>query len=246
MYRIDRDPGKRSQGMRNILADRAPQHSASKLEKGMKRTIGFVSIALVAALTTACGQKDGASTAGTNADPSAVAASTAEARASASAAKADGGILDVCALVTQADAEGIMGVPAKISGRQNDEHSSVCSYVAVDQTNGNNLLSVKIHPDEDANEAKSHLEVRRKMYANDSAGNAYVYEALSGIGGDAFMASTKLPDGMPAEMADGLPGQQLLFAVKGAKDIDIMTSYSGKRRTADPLKALAKKLADHI
>ena len=212
----------------------------------MKRTIGFVSIALMAALTTACGQKDAASTAGANADPSAVAANAAEAQASASAAKADGGILDVCALVTQADAEGIMGVPAKISERQNDEHKSGCSYVAVDQPNGNNLLAVTIHTDEDANEAKTGLEVNRKLYANDSAANTFAYAALSGIGDDAFMASTKLPDGMPAEMADGLPGQQLLFAVKGAKDIDIMTSYSGKRRTGDTLKALAKKVADHI
>ena len=40
--------------------------------------------------------------------------------------------------------------------------------------------------------------------------------------------------------------QQLLFVVKGAKDLRIDTNYRGKPRSADSLKALAKNLADHF
>lgn len=214
----------------------------------MKRPIGFVSIALVVALTTACGHKDGASTAGVNADSTAAAANEPNAAsASASAAKADGAILDACALVTQADAESILGVPAKLSEREKDDkYASHCSYEAVDQTSGVNLLGVEIHNDEDANDARTGLGINRKLYSNDTSGNIYVYEALSGIGDDAFMVTNKVPEGVPAEMYAMLSDQQMLFAAKGAKDIHIITSYSGKPRTADSLKALAKKLAEHI
>ena len=214
----------------------------------MKRTIGFVSIALMAALSTACGHKDGASPAGANADSMAAAANeSAVASASAPAAKADSAILDACALVTQADAESILGVPAKLSEREKDDkHASHCSYEAVDQTSGVNLLGVEIHNDEDANDARTGLGMERKMYSSDTSGNIYAYEALSGIGDDAFMVTNKIPATMPPEMYGMLTDQQMLFAVKGAKDIHIITSYSGKPRTADTLKALGKKLADNL
>jgi len=214
--------------------------------KEMKRTIGFVSITLMAVLTTACGHKDG--TAGANADSTAAAANDSTASSSsAPVAKADGAILDACALVTQADAESILSVPAKLSEREKDDkYASHCSYEAIDQTSGVNLLGVEIHNDEDANDARTGLGMNRKMYSSDTSGNVYVYEALSGIGEDAFMVTNKIPATMPPEMYGMLTDQQMVFAVKGAKDIHIITSYSGKPRTADALKALAKKLADHI
>ena len=213
----------------------------------MSRTIKFLSISLLAAVSMGCGHQDGASAAGANADPSAVAASAAEAQASAPAAKADGAILDACALVTQADAESILGVPAKLSEREKDDkYASHCSYEAVDQTSGVNLLGVEIHNDEDPNDAKTGLGINRKMYSSDSSANVYIYEALSGIGDDAFMVTNKIPATMPPEMYGMLTDQQMLFAVKGAKDIHIITSYSGKPRTPDTLKVLGKKLADNI
>ena len=162
-------------------------------------------------------------------------------------AKADAAILDACGLVTQADAESILGVPAKLSEREKDDkYASHCSYEAADQTSGVNLLGVEIHNDEDANDARTGLGINRKMYSSDASANVYVYEALSGIGDDAFMVTNKIPATMPPEMYGMLQDQQMLFAVKGAKDIHIITSYSGKPRTADALKALAKKLADNI
>ena len=60
------------------------------------------------------------------------------------------------------------------------------------------------------------------------------------------MVTNKIPATMPPEMYGMLTDQQMLFAVKGAKDIHIITSYSGKPRTPDALKALGKKLADNI
>ena len=219
----------------------------------MKRTIGFVSIVLMAVLTTACGHQDGAATAGANAgsdtsqlDSTAMEIATAH-EASTHAASTDAAILDACALVTKADAESILGVPAKLSEREKDDkHASHCSYEAADQTSGVNMLGVEIHNDEDANDAKTGLGINRKMYSSDSSANVYVYEALSGIGDDAFMVTNKIPATMPPEMYGMLTDQQMLFAVKGAKDIHIITSYSGKPRTADSLKALGKKLADNI
>jgi hypothetical protein len=213
----------------------------------MNRTTRIISIGLLAVASTACGHKEGASVAGADSNQATADPSAAQAQASAPAAKAEGGILDACSLVTQADAESILGVPAKLSEREKDDkNASHCSYEAVNQTGGVNLLGVEISTNEDANEAKTGLGINRKMYASDASANIYQYEALSGIGDDAFIVSNKPPAGMPAEMFSMLSDQQMVFAIKGAKDIHIITSYSGKPRTADTLKALAKKLADHI
>ena len=212
----------------------------------MTLTVRIFSIAMTAALLTACGHQDGASTAAASADPAATAANE-TASPQAAVATADGGILDACSLVTQADAESILGVPAKLSEREKDDkYASHCSYEAVDQTHGVNMLGVEIQTDEDANDAKTGLGINRKMYSSDASANIYLYEALSGIGDDAFMVSNKPPAGMPPEMFSMISDQQMVFAVKGAKDIHIITSYSGKPRTADALKALGKKLADNI
>jgi hypothetical protein len=211
----------------------------------MHRAIRIFSMALPAVLATACGRHDDAAAAGSHVDP---AASGSEAVAAAApTANVDNAIVDACSLVTQADAESILGVAAKLSEREKDDkYASHCSYEAVDQASGVNMLGVEIHTDEDANDAKTGLGINRKMYSSDASANVYLYEALSGIGDDAFMVSNKPPAGMPPEMFSMISDQQMVFAVKGAKDIHIITSYSGKPRTADALKALAKKLADHI
>jgi hypothetical protein len=211
----------------------------------MHRAIRIFSVVLPAVLATACGRHDDATAAASHADPAASASEVAA--AAAPAANASSAIVDACALVTQADAESVLGTPAKLSeSEKDDKHASHCSYEAVDQASGVNMLGVEIHTDEDANEAKTSLAINRKMYSSDASGNVYVYETLAGIGNDAFLVSNKVPQGIPPEMAGMLSDQQMVFAAKGGKDIHIITSYSGKQRSTDSLKALAKKLADHI
>lgn len=213
----------------------------------MNRTIRTITIGLAAALSASCGHPNGTDVAATGSNPAVVGSQASSASASASVASADGRILDACALVTLADAESILGVPAKLSEREkDDEYVSHCSYEAVDQNTGVNNLGVDIRTDEDANDAKSGLEINRKLYSNNTAGNLYLYEALSGIGDDAFLVMNKTPEGVPAEMAGVLQDQQMLFLIKGGKDIQMTAAYTGKQRSTDSLKALAKKLADHI
>ena len=213
----------------------------------MNRATWSISIALTAALSSACGHQDGASTAGASAEsPAAAANEAAAAQAPASAAHADAAILDACALISQADAESILGVPAKLSEREKDDkHVSHCSYEAVDQNTGVNSLGVDIQTDENANDARDGLAIGRKLYSN-TAGNIYLYEALSGIGDDAFLVTNKTLEGVPAEMAGMLQDLQMLFLIKGGKDIQMTATYTGKQRPTDSLKALAKKLADKI
>lgn len=69
---------------------------------------------------------------------------------------------------------------------------------------------------------------------------------LTGIGDGAFLVTNKVPENILAKMPAMIQDQQMLFVVKGSKDIEVNTSYMGKPRSADSLKALAKKLADHF
>lgn len=212
----------------------------------MKHANRIVIVGLTTLMGAACtGSHDAASSSASN--PLSSIAPAADQQPTETAATADGAILDACTLVTQADAESILGVPAKLSEREKDDkHASHCSYEAVDQNNGFNNLGVEIHNDEDANEARTGLEINRKMYASNTAGNIYVYEALSGIGDDAFLVTNKTPEGVPAEMSGMLQDQQMLFLIKGGKDIEMTASYTGKARSTDSLKVVAKKLADHF
>lgn len=211
--------------------------------EGINRAIRISSIGLAAALSPARGHQDGASAGGANAD-SAVAAAheIAAAQASARAAKADAAIHDACSLVSLADAESILGTPAKLSEHaQDDKQSLHCNYGSVDQPHGFNGLMVGIETEEDANEAKTFMAVQRQMWSAN--------EALPGIGDDAFLVVNKQPgagEDVPAEMVDMLPDQQMLFVIKGARVISLTTNYMGKSRPTDSLKALAKKLADHF
>ena len=209
----------------------------------MNRATAFVSMGLAMALT-ACGHPDAVGAAANVDPPGAAINSATAADGSPPPDRIDAAILDACSLVTKADAESVLGAPAKISEREKDDKfASHCSYEAVDQSHGVNMLGVEIHTDEDAGDAKTGLAINRKMYSSDSAGNIYAYQVLSGIGDDAFIATNKTPKGMPAEM---IQDQQLLFAVKGIKDIHIIASYSGAPRLAGSLTALAKKIADHL
>ena len=203
---------------------------------------------LLAALLTAlalagCGSDTTASKSGGDASqPDSSAHEIAAAQASAPAPKANGGIIDVCSLVSLADAESILGTPAKLSEHQpDDKRSSSCHFDSVDETHSVNNLMVEIHTDDDVNEAKQDIAMQKQLW-----GGA---EALPGIGDDALLSGNKQPsvgEDAPAAAVAMLPDQQILIAIKGARKIQIMTNYFGKPRPTDSLKALGKKLADHI
>jgi hypothetical protein len=74
----------------------------------MHRAIRIFSMALPAVLATACGRHDDAAAAGSHVDPAAPASEVAA--SAAPAANVDNAIVDACSLVTQADAESILGV----------------------------------------------------------------------------------------------------------------------------------------
>ena len=92
----------------------------------------------------------------------------------------------------------------------------------------------------------SSFEIHQKLYENSNAGAVYTYEVLTGIRDGAFLVTNKVPENIPAKLPAMIQDQQMLFVVKGAKDIEVNTSYMGKPRSADNLKALAKKLAEHL
>ena len=148
----------------------------------------------------------------------------------------------MCSLVSLADAESILGTPAKLSEHQpDDKRSSSCHFDSVDETHGVNNLAVEIHTDDDVNEAKQDIAIDKKIQNG--------AETLSGIGDDALLWVNKQPDvgaDAPAAMVAMLPDQQVLVAIKGARKIEIMTNYFGRPRSTDSLKALGKKLAERI
>ena len=210
----------------------------------MNHTMMKVSLGLALALSFGCGHHDGATAAGADAGPAAVVASAADAAvpATAPAATADTALLDVCSLVSLADAESVLGTPAKLSEHQpDDERSSSCNYGSADETHGVNGLMVEVHTDEDVNEAQADFAIQKQMWSD--------AEALPGIGDDALLSVNKQPDvgaDAPATAVAMLPDQQILIAIKGARKIQIMTNYFGRPRTTDSLKALANKLVNLI
>lgn len=206
----------------------------------------ILSLGLASVLATACGHPD--STSAASADPRAAAAQAiAAAHAAASSAITNAAILDVCALISLADAESVLGTSARLAEHEKDDkHASHCQYDAVDQSHGFNSLMIEIHNDENAADAASGMAIHRQMYASEAAGNVYNYTALSGVGDEAFLATNKVPEAVLAQMPDMLQDQQMLFFIKGARDGNLITSYSGKPRSSDNLKALAQKLARHF
>jgi hypothetical protein len=212
----------------------------------MNRTLMtmMVSMAPVLTLSSGCGHQDGATATGANADPAAAVANAANvaAQAPAPAAKADTAILDVCSLVSLADAESILGTPAKLSEHQaDDKQSSSCNYGSASETHGVNGLMVEIHTDEDAAEARADFAIQKQLWSS--------AEALPGIGDAALLSVNEQPnvgEDAPAAAVAMLPDQQILIAIKGARKIQITTNYFGRPRGTDSLKALANKLASNI
>lgn len=208
----------------------------------MNRTWCF-SIALTVALS-ACGHQD-RTTAAESHPKFATTDASAGAATPGPAARLDAAILDACSLVSQADAASVLSTPAKLSEHAaDDKKSSHCVYEAVDQSHGFNNLGIQINTDEDASDAKTHFVVDQRMYENSNAGAIYTYEVLTGIGDGAFLVTNKVPEDLLAKVPAMVQDQQMLFLIKGPKDIMINTNYSGKPRSADSLKALAKKLTD--
>jgi hypothetical protein len=156
-------------------------------------------------------------------------------------------IADICALISQADVDNVLGLPGKPSEHaKDDRYASHCSYESVDSSNGVNSFGITIHRDENGADAKRGQAMKKEMYSNFAL---YSYEELSGIGDDAFLAVSKAPAGAAYEsgpLASMLARQQILMLTKGSKDIEIIVSYFGKERSTNGTKALAKTLAEKL
>ena len=207
------------------------------------KVVSLLAAALAVLALAGCGSDTTTSKAGSDTSPADSSAhEITAAQASAPAAKADGGIIDVCSLVSLADAESILDTPAKLSEHQpDDERSSSCNFGSVDETHGVNGLMVEIHTSEDVSEVKTGMAMDKQMWSG--------AETLSGIGDDALLSVNKQPDvgaDAPAAAVAMLPDQQILIAIKGARKIQITANYFGRPRPTDSLKALGKKLADGL
>ena len=205
------------------------------------KAVSLLAAALTMLALAGCGSDTTASKAGSDTSPADSSAHEIAA-APTSAVKADGGIIDVCSLVSLADAESILDTPAKLSEHQpDDERSSSCNFGSVDETHGVNGLMVEIHTSEDVSEVKTGMAMDKQMWSG--------AETLSGIGDDALLSVNKQPDvgaDAPAAAVAMLPDQQILIAIKGARKIQITANYFGRPRPTDSLKALGKKLADGL
>lgn len=211
---------------------------------------GAMSLSVVACMAVAlagCGSQGDASTPGSTANVAGAATTpVAGQQPTVAAATAVAPILDACALISQADADAVLGAPGKLSEHEKDDKFALhCNYEAVDQSNGVGGFGVEIHTDENAADAKEGQAMKKGMYSNMKL---FDYQVLSGIGDDAFLAVSKptSADFASGPLASMATHQQVLMLSKGSKDIEITVSYLGKERSADGLKALAKKLADHF
>lgn len=213
----------------------------------MNRTISLFAMGVTATLLAACGHPEATTPAAASTDSATAAArAIATAHSTATARAARSPPPDACALVSEGDAEGILGTPVKPGERgAEDKYTSHCQYEALDQSHGFNNLVVEIAVNEDVDEAKTGLSIKRQLYHNDGAGSIYVYKGLSGIGDDAFVVVNKTQEPSP-ELAGMYPHQQMLFVIKGASDVQLTTSYMAKTRGTDSLEALAAKIAAHI
>ena len=165
----------------------------------------------------------------------------------APASKRDGPLLDACSLISQEEADAVLGEPTKKSAHEKDDRfSSHCDYVALEVAHAASGFSVEIHNDEDANDARSGQAIKKNIYSNVSL---YTLQELSGVGDGSFLAVSKAPEGEAFEsgpLASMVAHQQILMMYKGAKDVEIYVSYFGKERSTDGLKTLTKRIADQI
>ena len=216
----------------------------------MKRTGTIAIIGLITLTAAACSNPQdaaGNSVGGLSAAIKAVEQKHSAAEdAAAEASRAATPILDACVLISQADADAVLGTPGKLSEHEKDDRfASHCNYEAVEQNSGANNFGVEIHTDEDVADAKSGQAMKKGIYSNVAI---YDYQVLNGIGDEAFLAVSK-PPGAAFEsgpLAATVAHQQIVMLVKGSKDIEIIVSYFGKERSTDGLKALAKGLAGKV
>ncbi len=149
--------------------------------------------------------------------------------------------LDACALITQADADAVLGAPAKRDEHAPDDRfTSHCSYQSVDASHGFNGFGVEIGTSTDSLEARTSFATKQQLYLNYTI---YHYELLPDIGDAAFLAVSKIPEQFKGgEMAALVAHQQILATIRNVKSIDITTSYFGPEKSTEAMQALARKL----
>lgn len=156
-------------------------------------------------------------------------------------------VVDACSLISQEDADAVIGEPSKRTEHQeNDKHSSHCHYSAAEPSHIANGFGVEIHNDEDASEARNGQAMKRGIYSNVSL---YSLEELGSMGDGGFVAVSKAPEGeafKTGPLASMVARQQVLMMYKGSKDVEIIVSYFGPEHTTEALQTMSKKLADQI
>jgi hypothetical protein len=210
----------------------------------MRLIHGFTIAALAMLVCAACAGKQETATGGSGA---VAAAQVAEQPPPPAGARSDSSPLDACALVGQANADAVLGTPAKVKEHEpDDRNASHCNYESVDGSHGANSFAVSIHNDESAAEAKTGQGIKQGIYSNFQV---YDYQPLTGIGDGAFLAVNKAPQDPAFEsgpMAAMVARQQVLMLIKGSRDIEIIVSYFGQERSTDAVKTMARDLADKV
>ena len=163
-----------------------------------------------------------------------------------SSSKAKSGkTIAACSLISQEDADAVLGEPSTQNEHQSDDaHSSHCHYSATEASHAANGFGVEIQNNEDDNEARNGQAINKTLYSNFSV---YNYQDLSGFGDGGFLAVNKSPADLEASpLAGMIARQQILMAYKGSKNVNIIVSYFGKVHSDDALKNLTQKILAQI
>lgn len=163
----------------------------------------------------------------------------------ASSKSKSGKRIDACSLISQEDADAVLGEPSTQNEHQSDDaHSSHCHYSATEATHAANGFGVEIQNNEDDNEARNGQAISKTIYSNFSV---YNYQELSGFGDGGFLAVNKSPADLDSSpLAGMIARQQVLMAYKGSRNINIIVSYFGKAHSDDALKTLTQKILAQI
>jgi zinc-ribbon domain len=156
-----------------------------------------------------------------------------------------GQLIDACSLISQEDADAVLGEPSTRSEHQADDaYSSHCHYSVAEATHATNGFGVEIHNNEDASEARTGQTLSKGIYSNFAI---YNYQDLSGFGDGGFLAVSKSAGDMESSPLAGMVArQQVLMAYKGSRNVNIIVSYFGKAHTDDALKTLTQKILARI
>jgi hypothetical protein len=156
-----------------------------------------------------------------------------------------GQLIDACSLISQEDADAVLGEPSKRNEHQADDASSShCHYSAAEATHAANGFGMEIHNNEDASEARTGQTLSKGIYSNFAI---YNYQDLSGFGDGGFLAVSKsVGDIESSPLAGMVARQQVLMAYKGSRNVNIIVSYFGKAHTDDALKTLTQKILARI